>query len=175
MAKSHDYNITSDADYAAAQAKEFEIQQQYNAAIADAESLNATDKDAPRQVDIDADAVLGIATATKAAPKLSQTDALHRVRVLATALEKQRRIRQEAEHRASLRIAEKAKPEYATRLKSVKDAALPLRDALAAELAFRQKLNDGGVSASAMNYCPLRISAEGIDAWLAELASKHGI
>jgi hypothetical protein len=176
MAKSQSWNTSDDPQVAAERATLAELQSKLDDAQRQAEQSGDSDPNGIRSAfEIAVDRELGKDVAP-AAPALEQSEAMQRYRILAVAIERQRQIVSEAEHAASLRIADAVLPEYVAILKRIKAVVIPLRAAIGDEMALRERLADGGVSPSALTVCPFRhLTPAGIDHWLSELADKFAI
>jgi len=176
MAKSQVTNIADNATVAAERAKLYELQGKLAEAKAAIEESITGDSAERSAFDVAVDRELGRDVGDAPAPKLDQGEALQRYRVLAVAVERQGRVLADAEQSAAVEIAKALRPDYEAILRKVKAAVVPLRTALADELAFRQRCYEGGVSLYTVGTCPLRgLSDAGIEGWLAELEAKHGI
>lgn len=140
--------------------------------------LESTDADGAKRSAFEAavDFVLGRGTAATQTPKPELGELYQQFRILSTAVERQRRTVADAEAAAAVEIAEAVKPEYRDILQKLKAAVLPLREAIAAESAFRQAMYANSVAFHTVGTAPLRgIGDESIAGWLAEISEKHAI
>src|SRR5262245_55692527 len=100
-----------------------------------------------------------------------------RVRILAAAVEKQRRNVTDAERQASARISEQLKPDYVAILKRGAKAIAAFRAFIVDEGKFREAMDDAGVN-FATTIRPMgfpRIDESDCDAWDAEAKQYYDI
>lgn len=171
-------NVADVPAVAAERAKFFELQAKLADAKRQIEVATAGDEDTSARTafELAVDRELGREVADVPAVKLDEAEAFQRFRVLSVAVDRQRRIVAEAEQAAAVEIANAVRPEYAAILRKLQAAVLPLREALADEVAIRQEAYEAGISLSTLGTCPLRgLSDEGIAGWLAEVEAKHAI